>query len=126
MLTEKENYLMALAGEVPEWVPRNLVASPGHAPASTAVTPGFLNARRNKGAGFDIWGVEYVTTKETGYQALPKPGQFILDDITKWRDVIKAPDISDIDWEAMAKKDMEKIDRSQTAVRMRLWNCLNI
>ena len=83
MLTEKENLLMVLAGEVPEWVPRNLVASPGHAPASTAVTPGFLNARRDKGAGFDIWGVEYVTTKETGYMALPKPGQFILDDIRK-------------------------------------------
>ena len=120
MLTEKENYLMALAGKIPEWVPRNLVASPGHAPASVAVTPGFLNARRVNGAGFDIWGVEYVTTKETGYQALPKPGQFIMDDITKWRDIIKVPDISDIDWESMAKKDMEKIDRSQTAVRMKV------
>ena len=116
MLTEKQNYLMTLAGEVPEWVPRNLYASPGHAPATAWMAPGFLNEKRTPEGGFDIWGVEYVTTKETGYMALPKPGQFILDDIRKWRDVIKAPDISHIDWERMAKKDLERVDREQTAV----------
>ena len=116
MLTEKENLLMALRGEVPEWVPRNMYASPGHAPASSGCGPSFLNARRTPQGGFDIWGVEFVTTADTGGMAIPKPGKFILDDITKWRDVIKAPDISDIDWETMAKKDLARIDRSQTAV----------
>jgi hypothetical protein len=116
MITEKENILMTLRGEVPEWVPRNGYASPGHPPATAGAGPSFLNARRTPQGGFDIWGVEFVTTRDTGGMAIPKPGRFILDDITKWRDVIKAPDISDIDWEAMAKKDMANIDRSQTAV----------
>ena len=116
MLTEKENYLRAIKGEVPEWVPRNMYASPGHAPATAWIAPGILNERRTPTGGFDIWGVEYVTTKETGYMALPKPGEFILDDITKWRDVIKAPSLDGIDWEQMAKKDLERVDRSQTAV----------
>jgi hypothetical protein len=116
MLTEKENLLMTLRGEVPEWVPRNMYPSPGHPPASAGCGPSFLNARRTPQGGFDIWGVEFVTTKDTGGMAIPKPGKFILDDITKWRDVIKAPDISDIDWETMAKKDLARIDRSQTAV----------
>ncbi len=116
MMTEKENYLMALRGEVPEWIPRNLVASPGHAPANAWVGPGILNEKRTPEGGFDIWCVEYVTTRETGYMALPKPGQFILDDIRHWRDVIKAPDLSHVDWEAMAQKDLARIDRSQTAV----------
>ena len=116
MLTEKENLLMALRGEVPEWVPRNMYPSPGHPPASAGAGPSFLNARRTPQGGFDIWGVEFVTTKDTGGMAIPKPGRFILDDITNWRDVIKAPDISDIDWETMAKKDLERIDRTQTAV----------
>ena len=116
MLTEKENLLMALRGEVPEWVPRNMYPSPGHPPASAGCGPSFLNARRTPPGGFDIWGVEFVTTKDTGGMAIPKPGRFILDDITKWRDVIKAPDISDIDWETMAKKDLARIDRNQTAV----------
>ena len=116
MLTEKENLLMTLRGEVPEWVPRNMYASPGHPPASAGCGPSFLNARRTPQGGFDIWGVEFIATKETGGMALPVPGKFILDDITKWRDVIKAPDISDIDWETMAKKDLSRIDRTQTAV----------
>jgi len=117
MLTEKENYMMAIRGEIPEWVPRNMYASPGHAPACTWVGPGFLNERRTPQGGFDIWGVEYVATRDTGGMALPKPGQFILDDIRHWRDVIKAPDISNIDWETMAKKDLANIDRSQTAIQ---------
>lgn len=116
MLTEKENYLMAIKGEVPEWVPRNLYASPGRPPANAWVGPGILNERRTPTGGFDVWGVEFVATKETGGQALPVPGKFLLDDITKWRDVIKAPDLSHVDWEAMAKKDLAHIDRSQTAV----------
>ncbi len=119
MITEKENYLMTLRGEVPEWVPRNGYRSPGHAPAVMGAGPSFLNERRTRTGGFDIWGVEYVTTVETGGMAIPKPGKFLLDDITKWRDVIKAPDISNIDWESMAKKDMANIDRTQSAVSYR-------
>ena len=116
MLTEKDNYLKTLRGETPEWIPRLLIPSPGHAPATAWVGPGFLNARKTPMGGFDIWGVEYVATKETGYMSLPKPGRFILDDICHWRDVIKAPDISHIDWETMAKKDLERVDRTQTSV----------
>ena len=69
----------------------------------------------------DIWGVPYVTTRETGYSPLPKPGVFILKDIADWRDVIKAPDISNVDWAAVAEKDLANlaamgVDREQTAV----------
>ena len=79
MLTEKENYLMALRGEVPEWVPRSLYASPGRPPANAWVGPSILNERRTPEGGFDVWGVEFVATRETGGQALPVPGKFLLD-----------------------------------------------
>ena len=71
--------------------------------------PSVLRGERGPGFGGnkDIWGVTYVANKEAGYAGLPEPGNFILDDITKWRDVIKAPDLSHVDWEQMAKKDME-------------------
>jgi len=36
-----------------------------------------------------------------------KTHDFILDDITKWRDIVKVPDISDIDWEMMAKPALD-------------------
>ena len=42
MLTEKENYLMTLRGEVPEWVPRNMYASPGHPPATGMAMPSIM------------------------------------------------------------------------------------
>ena len=69
--------------------------------------PSILRGDRGPGgSNKDIWGVTYVANKEAGYAGLPEPGNFILDDITKWRDVIKAPDLSHVDWEQLAKKDM--------------------
>jgi uroporphyrinogen-III decarboxylase len=44
---------------------------------------------------------------------IPKCSDFILQDITKWRDVIKFPDFSGVDWETMAKKDKSKVDPSK-------------
>lgn len=117
MLTEKENYMKVVRGEIPEWLPRHRVpGSNGRPPATTVLTPSFLTEKRTFEGGFDIWGVEYVTTRETGWMAIPKPNRFILDDIRHWRDVIKAPDLSQIDWEVMARNDLENIDRNQTAV----------
>jgi len=44
---------------------------------------------------------------------IPKPGVFLLEDIRKWRDVIKKPKILDeIDWEMAAKKDLADRDPS--------------
>ncbi|KPU46203.1 methylcobalamin:coenzyme M methyltransferase [Oxobacter pfennigii] len=121
MLTEKENYLKILNGEIPEWIPQynyGVLSKKVDSPINMAVRPGFLNEHRKPDGGTDIWGVRWVPTYETGNMMLPAPGEFILTDIRKWRDVIKAPDISNIDWEAMAKKDLEllNIDRSKTAI----------
>lgn len=124
-LTEKENYLMTLRGECPEWVPvYTFGAMPGaaHAPANVMVEPLIVSEFRVNGGGKDVWGVEYVPTYETGNALLPKPGDFILTDITKWRDVIHAPDLTGIDWEAMAKKQLEMIgvNREESALAFNL------
>jgi hypothetical protein len=66
------------------------------------------------------WGVTMVANEETGFAGLPKPGHFILEDVTRWDKVVKAPPYPDgffdADWEAMAKKDLEKVDRENLAV----------
>lgn len=121
MLTPKENYLKVLNGETPEWVPSyTMLPIPGDANATPSVMfePTVLNPHRANNGGLDIWGVNYVGCDEAAGAILPEPNNFILDDITKWRDVIKAPDLSNVDWEMMAKKEMEKsgIDRKYTAV----------
>ena len=112
---------MLLRGEQPEWVPRyTFFPDPDGRPVPTLmVMPGFLAGNMmTPGPVKDIWGVTYVPVTEAGNAKLPEPNNFILKDIRKWRDVIKAPDISGIDWEAMAKKDLERlgIDRNETVL----------
>lgn len=109
-LTPKENLLRVYAGEIPEWVPwgyegfANVVAPPGLGfDFSAPPAPEFE----------DMFGVPMVMEWKSG--PIPKPNVFILDDITKWRDVIKRPPILDeIDWElgcskVLAERDPELI-----------------
>lgn len=122
-MTERENLLKVYHGEVPEWLPRYSLApvgAPGatSSPATVPVGPAFLDKKVINGAEFDIWGVEHTATESAGGASLPTPGKFIIKDITKWRDVIKAPDISDIDWDAMSRKGTEKINRNESVVEL--------
>ncbi len=124
VLTEKENFMRMFQGEIPEWIPRYTLGPvrgmEGFAPAVGGVAPAMLSEHRMRGGGKDIWGVEYITSKEAAGGLLPKTWDFLLEDITKWHDVIKAPSLDDIDWEMACKKDLEmcKVDRSKTALGM--------
>lgn len=106
-ITPKENYLMMLRGEIPEFVPSFFIPSgdsiseeliaPVSAPNGPIVTP---------------YGVTYVGSEDNNWGALPKPGEILLPDITKWRDIIKNPDLSHRDWEGYFKKQLEDKDRA--------------
>ncbi len=120
-MTEKENYLMLLRGEQPEWVPHYCFGSNplGVVTPNGRTGPSFLTEASSKpGIQKDIWGVNQIPVPEANGAKIPQTFDFILTDIRKWRDVIKAPDISGFDWEAMAKKDIDNspFDRSQTAL----------
>jgi hypothetical protein len=112
-LNEKENFMMCIRGETPEWVPRFTFGPDPFATKplqcagvmSSAIPMNFTGERRFK----DVFGVEYTATEDTGWQFLPVPGEFILDDIRNWRDVVKLPDLSGIDWEQLCKSDVEKL-----------------
>ena len=123
-LTEKQNYLMMLGGEQPEYIPKySFGKTPNDPiPCTQMFEPPILIPHRLNKGGKDIWGVNYVATYETGEALLPEPNNFILTDVTKWRDIIKAPDISGIDWEKMVKDDIERvgIDRNETALALNL------
>jgi hypothetical protein len=120
-MTEKQNYMMLLRGQQPEWVPQYTFAPDptGRPVATMGIGPYFVRKHfAEPGPSKDIWGVPHVPVPEAGGSKLPEPNNFILKDIRKWRDVIKAPDISGIDWEAQAKKDLEKlpVSREDTAL----------
>lgn len=120
-MTEKQNYMMLLRGEQPEWVPNYVFGpDPTGRPSPVKMTgPSFLFEHLfTPGVTKDIWGVTNVPVPEAAGSKIPEPNNFILKDITKWRDVIKAPDISGFDWEAIAKKDLESgaVNREETAL----------
>jgi hypothetical protein len=99
-LSKKENFMRLINREVPEYVPTYSLFWGSNSPS-------FLRGTRNSdGTGKSIFGVESVIDSGGINPAMPKTHDFILDDITKWRDVIRIPDF-DIDqsaWMDMAKE----------------------
>jgi hypothetical protein len=98
-LSEKDNFMRLANREVPEYIPiYNLFWAFN--------MPPFLFGTRNEdGSGKDIFGVEQVMDSAGIVPAaMPKTSDFILTDITKWRDVIKFPDfdLSPSAWEGYA------------------------
>ncbi|MDR2520255.1 MAG: veratrol--corrinoid protein metyltransferase [Eubacteriaceae bacterium] len=121
-LTPKENFLRCLKGEIPEWVPSYSYygALPGvdeDPPNMTLMLAPLMGAMGGDGYT-DIWGVPYESVPLVGGFSLPKPGAFILKDVRKWRDVIKAPDLSNVDWEALVKEGLNTLPYSRDNVAL--------
>jgi hypothetical protein len=122
-LSPGENYLRLARGELPESVPIFTMGFPGYngETACKLIGPSLLDETHITPAPEgrrDIWGVNYIANAETNYACIPEPNNFLLSDITKWRQVIKKPELPDhIDWERLAKQDCERagLDRSQSA-----------
>ncbi|KPU45580.1 methylcobalamin:coenzyme M methyltransferase [Oxobacter pfennigii] len=125
-LTPKENYMRILKGEMPEYVPVFTMGNPPWKgePVYKNVGPFIFGmpAMTPPEGRYDIWGVHYVANEETGYGGIPEPNNFILEDITKWHQVIKAPKMPEVDWEQQAKKNYEfaKINLDESAA------CINV
>ena len=121
--TPKQNFLDMAQGIVPDYIlqygffPRK---DSLHPLPLTLVIPSFANSWRRTEEKTDHFGVHWVPTPDTPGALVPEPNNFLLKDIRKWRDVVRFPDLSGIDWEAMAKKDLKAlqeigIDFNQTA-----------
>ncbi len=117
-MTEKENLMKMLKGDMPEWLPIDslMYKHEGMTPCITHVRSKAY--ARSDGKPGDLFGVPFSATDSTGGFALPTPNAFILKDIHDWPEVIKVPNLDDYDFEAMARKDMEGIDRSKTMVEL--------
>ena len=114
-MTEKENYFLLLEGKQPEWVPMVTFGS-ANGPTAMVAPEVFSYHRFRPGEQVDCWGVRHVPVPDAAGAKIPEPGNFILKDVSKWRDVIRLPDLSEYDFEAEAKEQLARIDRKQTAV----------
>ena len=113
-ITPKENYMMLLRGEIPEYIPATYIQPVANVIVEDQIAP---TACPN-GPITTVYGVTYVGSEDLFNGALPMPGQILLDDITKWRDVIKNPDNSHRDWEGYYKKQLDTFDRENKIVRV--------
>ncbi len=96
-----------LRGEIPEYIPSMYEERAGRF-IEELLTPQYAP----NGPIVTSLGVTYVGSAELNGGAMPAPGIILLDDITKWRDIIKAPDLSSFDWESYYRGKIKDIDRT--------------
>ena len=115
-MNKKENLLAVLTGGEPEWVPDYM--------ADVAVAGGMFEFFENGplGGGVDGFGITWAPTVTAGGQAVPHMPNPLLDDITKWREVVTFPDLEQIDWEAQAVMYLGHVNREDTVVEYQAWN----
>ena len=111
-MNSKENYLAMLRGEIPEFVP-SMYDDRMFRWQEDLLTPQACPDGPKK----TMLGVTYVGCPDLNYGAMPAPGMNLLgEDITGWRDVLKAPDLSDFDFEDYYRKKLGDCDRSKKIV----------
>lgn len=68
------------------------------------------------GGGLDGFGVEWVTPASGGGAPIPAPDNFILEDVTEWKDSITIPDVDAFDWEKSAREEITEADRAEKVI----------
>ncbi|MBE6968166.1 MAG: hypothetical protein IKD37_03300 [Clostridia bacterium] len=120
-MTEKDNLMKMLKGDMPEWLPFDTLGVK-HEGIDPVITGARINIMGRASGKPDIFGVEYTGSDSTGGASMPAPNNFILKDISDWPKIIKVPDINDYNFDELARKGLEGIDRSKTAVSVGIFN----
>ena len=82
-----------------------------------------VNPDGSEGTGCDWFGTywEYVPEQRAS-MVIDTPDKKVITDITKWREQVTFPDLSQIDWEKEAGKDTENWDRENKLTMVMLIN----
>lgn len=113
-ITPRENYLAALRGETPLWVPSTVdVVSliPKVVPDNRA--RGFIIDAEplapGEAGGPDLFGINWEMVPNSG-AAMIRPGNEILEDANDWPNIIRFPDLQSLDWEHSARANEKLLD----------------
>lgn len=113
MLSLKENYLIAMNHGIPEQVP---IYSK---PVRYNVGLGDEFEKGPSTGGLDGFGC--LWSVEAG-GATPVPGNYVLTDITDWKNQVHFPDLTAIDWESKAEKELAALDRENQVMEYGMGN----
>lgn len=106
----KDNFMKFIRHEKTDFIPPYVG---GVAMAGFGALPGPWIEKGPLGGGYDGFGVRWITPASGGGAPIPAPNEFVLEDITEWREVVKFPDVEAFDWEADAAAALKDVDRSQ-------------
>jgi len=101
-MTIKENYLAAIFHQSPEWVPRT---------GEAIITVGSPVCEHPSAPGKDIFGVEW----NVGVECYPANKNFVITEISKWKEQLKIPDVTELNW-SETRKQAAEIDRDKYLV----------
>ena len=104
MLTPKENALRMIYDEKPEYIPMTFEAFRIIGmPLAPALEAPLMQD------GYDPFGVFWHVDSLGG---IPDNSHFLFEDITEWKNHVKIPDLSGIDFKGIAEKELEGVDRN--------------
>lgn len=107
MLSPRENLLNLYNHKPTQYVPSTFLDQKGF-----GVFDPMEKGAPEKG-GYDAFGVRWIKPESAGGAPIPAPNEYVLTDITKWREQVTFPDVDAADWAAMAEREMAPFDRDQ-------------
>lgn len=123
-MTRKENYLTALRGGKPEWVPSNSTDSQVFMPSafqdpSLELYAMFYEAmekgeKPRQVKAKDGFGITWVLDD---YGPITEPGNLLLNDVEEWKEKYTIPDLTGYDWDTHLAEDTANFD-PEKAVEM--------
>ena len=112
-LTPRENLLLAYSHRCPEWIPYYITDICGRLPIEVHErAPGGPQG----GTGVDWFGVHWRAVPGIAGATVDTTIPPVLDDVTKWEDVVKFPDLDAVDWKAAQNGMPECTTRQRSAI----------
>jgi len=113
MLTPKENYMKVMRHETPEWLPNVLNDSNFIIPMAE------IERYVGDETGYDGFGVHWTFVPDVR-APMPTLGMDIMDDVTKWREQVKFPDLDAYDWETEGADILEMCDEDKVTTALNI------
>lgn len=108
-MTERENYLMTMAGKQPEWVPN-------FEDACDMIIPALLGAHLMTEEKRDFFSVPWTINDAGPMVDNHQPP--VMEDVTEWKKYVHFPDLDQFDWENTSRAQLEAHDPDKALMVM--------